>query len=123
VFSSIDTAGRYAYRNQPQIAAWNLARLAEALLPLIDADSSRAIELAEEALTEFGATYKANWLEGMRHKLGLVDDNPHTEELIFELLEMMEQAGADYTNTFRELTLQALAQVQDQSSNQSQEQV
>jgi len=116
VFSSIDTAGRYAYRNQPQIAAWNLARLAEALLPLIDADSTRGIELAEEALTEFGASYRKNWLAGMRKKLGLVDDNEQAEELIFDLLEMLEQAGADYTNTFRQLTQQALDQMQEQKS-------
>lgn len=106
VFSSIDTGGRYAYGNQPQIAAWNLARFAEALLPVIDPDSSRAVELAQQEISQFSALYKHHWLAGMRAKLGLANEAAEDEALIFELLEMMQEAGADYTNTFRGLTLQ-----------------
>jgi len=105
VFSSIDRQGRYAYGNQPPIAAWNLARLAEALLPLLDADEDRAIELAEDALGTFPGQYRRHWLEGMRAKLGLGNEEPEDEALIEELLEQMHKAQADYTNTFRALTL------------------
>jgi uncharacterized protein YdiU (UPF0061 family) len=74
VFSSIDHGGRYAYGNQPAIAAWNLARFAEALLPLIDEDADRAIEVATAALGAFGPQYEAAWSVGMRAKLGLRPD-------------------------------------------------
>ena len=72
VFSSIDVQGRYAYGNQPAIAQWNLARLAEALLPLIDAERARAIELATAAIERFETRFQHHWLAGMRAKLGLV---------------------------------------------------
>ena len=71
VFSSIDTRGRYAYANQPSIAQWNLARLAETLLPLIDEDSNRAIARATEVIHAFPEQYQRHWLTGMRAKLGL----------------------------------------------------
>ena len=71
VFSSIDQHGRYAFGNQPPIAQWNLTRLAEALLPLIDDDPDRAVEMATEVLEEFPADYHANLLRGQRAKLGL----------------------------------------------------
>ena len=72
VFSSIDTRGRYAYANQPKIAQWNLARLAETLVPLIDADENRAIARATEVVQAFPEIYERHWLKGMRAKLGLV---------------------------------------------------
>ena len=72
VFSSIDTRGRYAYANQPKIAQWNLARLAETLVPLIDADENRAIARATEVVHAFPEIYERHWLKGMRAKLGLV---------------------------------------------------
>ena len=71
VFSSIDTGGRYAYGNQPAVTQWNLARFAEALLPLIDDDQERAVAIATEALGTFGRAYVAAWADGMRDKLGL----------------------------------------------------
>ena len=70
VFSAIDHSGRYAYGNQPGIAQWNLARFAETLLPLIDPQPARAIELATAAVTAFSPLYDDHWLAGMRHKLG-----------------------------------------------------
>jgi uncharacterized protein YdiU (UPF0061 family) len=104
VFSSIDHAGRYAYGNQPGIAQWNLARLAEALLPLIDPDPKRAVALATEVLDEFAARFEGYWLAGMRAKLGLRTAEAGDAELVRALLDWMEKAKADFTNTFRDLS-------------------
>ena len=103
VFSSIDTHGRYAYQNQPKIAAWNLARLAETLLPLLHDDTKKAILLAQDIITDFEHMYHENWRVGMSAKLGL-DDNAENESIIHDLLQLMQQHKADYTNTFRALT-------------------
>jgi uncharacterized protein YdiU (UPF0061 family) len=104
VFSSIDQAGRYAYGNQPAIAQWNLARFAEALLPLFDADQQRAIALATGVLNEFPAVYERHWLAGMRQKLGLQTEEPGDRELAQALLDWMRAVRADFTNTFRDLS-------------------
>lgn len=108
VFSSIDRQGRYAYGNQPNIAAWNLARFAEALLPLLHDNQEEAIKLAEETISNFPELFHHNWLMGMRGKLGLFNEEPNDESLIQELLDMMLKYSADYTNTFRALTLNKL---------------
>jgi serine/tyrosine/threonine adenylyltransferase len=105
VFSSIDREGRYAYGNQPKIAGWNLARFAEALLPLLHEDEEQAIERAEDAIDEYPKLYQRYWLAGMRAKLGISDEDPEDEALIAELLTMMNKHHADYTNTFRAMTL------------------
>ncbi|AIQ69580.1 protein adenylyltransferase SelO [Paenibacillus graminis] len=105
VFSSIDREGRYAYGNQPNIAAWNLARFAETLLPLLHDDESQAVQLAEEAISDYTELYHENWLAGMRAKLGIFNEEQQDESLIEELLGMMQKHRADYTNTFRALTL------------------
>ncbi|WP_374019083.1 protein adenylyltransferase SelO [Paenibacillus thiaminolyticus] len=105
VFSSIDVQGRYAYGNQPYMAAWNLARLAEALLPLLHDKQEQAVELAEKEIAAFTKLYQRHWLAGMRAKLGLFNEEAEDEALIEELLELMEKHSADYTNTFRTLTL------------------
>lgn len=104
VFSSIDRQGRYAYGNQPPIAAWNLARFAETLLPLLHEEQAKAVELAQNLISGFGSVYRTRWLAGMRSKLGLSNDDPEDEALIEELLELMHKHGADYTNTFLALT-------------------
>jgi uncharacterized protein YdiU (UPF0061 family) len=104
VFSSIDRHGRYAYGNQPDIAQWNLARLAEALLPLLDPDTKKAVELANEAIHGFKATYQRHWLAGMKAKLGLFTDETDDTALIESLLAWMRQQSADFTNTFRALS-------------------
>lgn len=104
VFSSIDTQGRYAYGNQPNIAAWNLARFAETLLPLLHAEEERAIELAEAELARFVDAYRRNWLAGMRAKLGLFGEEADDQALAEDLLGLMLKHHADYTNTFRTLT-------------------
>ena len=108
VFSSIDRMGRYSYGNQPNIAQWNLARLAETLLPLIDEDSGKATRLAEEAIAGFGETYKEKWFSMMRSKLGLSEEKTEDESLVADLLGWMEQAQADYTNTFLDLSEEKL---------------
>jgi uncharacterized protein YdiU (UPF0061 family) len=104
VFSSIDHAGRYAYGNQPAIMQWNLARFAEALLPLIDPDQQTAIALATEALSEFPALFERHWLDGMRRKLGLQTAEAGDADLARSLLGWMHRSRADLTNTFRDLS-------------------
>lgn len=105
VFSSIDRRGRYAYGNQPRIAAWNLARLADTLLPLIDDDEDKAIDLAQEVIASFADLYRERWLDGMRAKLGLRLKEDEDRAIADELLRLMHDHGADFTDTFRALTL------------------
>lgn len=109
VFSSIDQQGRYAFANQPRIASWNLARLAETLLPLFADDEKQSIELAQAALVEFGESFNRHWLSGMRKKLGLQNEEEADSELVTALLSLMQQHQADYTNTFRRLSGSASA--------------
>jgi uncharacterized protein YdiU (UPF0061 family) len=104
VFSSIDSGGRYAYGNQPPIAQWNLARLAEAMLPLFDTDVDRAVERATQALDRFPDLFNQHRLDGMRAKLGLFTREDDDEALLEELLAWMRRESADFTNTFRSLT-------------------
>lgn len=104
VFSSIDTYGRYAYKNQPIIAEWNLSKLAGALLPLIDENEEQSIKLAQDALEEFDKLYKSSWNSGMRSKLGLFNEEQEDEKLFEMLLNLMYQHREDYTNTFIKLT-------------------
>ena len=103
VFSSIDHAGRYAYGNQSPIAHWNLTRLAEAMLPLFDADMDTAVERATVSLDTFVDQFERHWLNGMRAKLGLFTQEPEDTTLVQELLGWMKGASADFTNTFRTL--------------------
>jgi serine/tyrosine/threonine adenylyltransferase len=102
VFSSIDTFGRYAYGNQPAVAAWNLARFAETLLPLFSDDLDQAVALAQESLDGFGRQYVAAWSAGMRAKLGLrdVDDDVATP-LVAGLLDQLQQSRVDHTSFYR----------------------
>lgn len=106
VFSSIDRYGRYAYGNQPKIAAWNLARFAETLLPLLCEDQEQAIRTAQTAIDGFVKLYRCNWLGGMRAKLGMSNQEAEDEFLIETLLKLMQRQRADFTNTFRALTLE-----------------
>ena len=103
VFSSIDQAGRYAFANQPRLAGWNLARLAEALLGLIDADVERAVTRATEAVETFGRTFEPELLLLMRRKIGLERAEEGDQPLIHGLLDAMQKGAADYTLTFRRL--------------------
>jgi uncharacterized protein YdiU (UPF0061 family) len=105
VFSSIDRYGRYAYGNQPYIGGWNLARFAETLLPLLDKNEDKAVKLAQEAISGYMDLYHGNWLAGMRAKLGIFNEELEDRSLIEELLNLMLKYRADYTNTFRALTI------------------
>jgi uncharacterized protein YdiU (UPF0061 family) len=111
VFSSIDHGGRYAYANQPAAGEWNLARLAEALLPLIEEDQDRAITLATEALGSFRAEYDAAWSAGMRSKLGLAGDAPRADHLsaplLDLLLDLLRESHVDHTTFWRNLATAA----------------
>ncbi|WP_129598100.1 protein adenylyltransferase SelO [Anaerophilus nitritogenes] len=108
VFSSIDMYGRYAYGNQPHMAAWNLSRFAETIVPLLHVDQDKAVKMAQDAISDFPKLYHCNWLEGMRAKLGIFNEELQDESLIKSLLDMMHKYGADYTNTFRALTFNKL---------------
>jgi len=104
VFSSIDTEGRYAYKNQPAMGAWNLARFAESLLPLLHDNKESAIEQANREIAYYWECYNANWTDGMRAKLGIMDEKQDDTAIIAELLSLMETHKLDYTNTFRALS-------------------
>ena len=112
VFSSIDHRGRYAFANQPYVAQWNLARLAESLLPLIHDERQDAIAGAEESLNAFKPAYKDKWLAMMGTKLGLAEADKQDELLVTDLLDWMHSNSADYTNTFRDLGRQVLPENQ-----------
>jgi serine/tyrosine/threonine adenylyltransferase len=103
VFSAIDELGRYAYGNQPTIAQWNLARLAETLVPLLDPDPDWAIELANEAISACTSCFHEHWLAGMRDKLGLSNNEEGDLELAQALLRAMHENAADFTLTFPRL--------------------
>ena len=100
VFSSIDTQGRYSFANQPSIIQWNLVRLAECLLPLIDKDEKKSIEIAQNLINTFSSLFKDKWLQMMKKKLGIKDQSEDDEELINNLIKWMQQKKPDFTNTF-----------------------
>ncbi len=100
VFSSIDQMGRYAYCNQPIITKWNLSRFAECLIPLIDKDQNKSVELATEIIDSFEKKYEEKWLNMMRDKLGLFGVDEKDKFLILDLLTWMHEKKLDYTNTF-----------------------
>ena len=104
VFSSIDQYGRYAYANQPEILTWNLARLAETLIPHVDTKKERAIELLTETIECIQPLYESYWLSGMRSKIGLTTEDILDQELINDLLKIMEAGQADFTLVFRRLS-------------------
>jgi uncharacterized protein YdiU (UPF0061 family) len=109
VYSSIDSGGRYAYGNQPPVAEWNLARLAEALLPLLHEDQEQAVARAVEVLQTFRPRYNAAWSAGMRAKLGLPDglDDAVTGSLAEDWLALLQAIGVDHTSAHRLLATAA----------------
>jgi len=115
VFSSIDKFGRYSFSNQPPITKWNLARLAECLIPLIDKNEDQAIKIATEIIDNFQNIYEIKWLNMMRDKLGLFGEDKDDLELINNLLNWMQSNQADYTNTF--CFLMNINSIQDQIYN------
>ena len=103
VYSSIDYRGRYAYGNQPGIAQWNLAQLAQTLLPLLAEDAESAREEAQAAIDAFGQRFERAYGERFRAKLGCMQSHEDDGDLIGSLLQAMADSGADFTNTFRAL--------------------
>jgi serine/tyrosine/threonine adenylyltransferase len=103
VFSSIDQNGRYAYSNQSAVAQWNLARLAETLAPLLDEKEDKALELANEIISAWPAQYERHFLNGMRRKLGLQNEQLEDSKLISGWLSLLETNAMDFTNSFRAL--------------------
>ena len=107
VFSSIDGHGRYAFGNQPDIAAWNLARLAETLLPLLSDDQQKAVATATEVLVSFPVQYRSQLLRGQRAKLGLrrnePDDDGADAALADDWLKLLHAGGVDFTLGWRRL--------------------
>ena len=103
VFSSIDHAGRYAYGQQPRIMAWNLARLAEAMLPLFDADETAALAIAQAELDRFGDIFEAAYHAGLLRKIGIAEGREGDMELVQDLLTRMAEGAMDFTNSFRAL--------------------
>ncbi len=104
VFSSIDRGGRYAYNNQPSIGHWNLAALAQALLPLISSDQAEAVEMAQQAVNEFPAHYDQAFQQGICKKLGLAEIQPEDAALSADLFDIMQKQHADFTHTFYHLS-------------------
>ncbi|MFN3664357.1 protein adenylyltransferase SelO [Yoonia sp.] len=103
VYSAIDQQGRYAYANQPQIAAWNMAQFATALIPLMD-DADKAVADFTAAVHNFAPVYGKAWLGVFAAKLGIADPGSKDMPLITDLLALMEQDGADFTATFAALS-------------------
>jgi uncharacterized protein YdiU (UPF0061 family) len=102
-FSFIDRDGRYAFGNQPSIAHWNLARLAEALLPLMSDETETAIQIAEETLESFPAVFKNAHLECMTKKIGIPSGKESDEPIVNALLDLLRTEKVDYTLSFRHL--------------------
>lgn len=121
VYSSIDETGRYAYRNQPLVAEWNLARLAESLLPLLHDGQEQAVDLAVEALGQFRPQYSDTWSAGMKAKLGFREglDDEVTSPLVDELVALLQESRADYTSFFRHLGKAARGQAEPARSQVS----
>jgi serine/tyrosine/threonine adenylyltransferase len=104
VFSSIDSNGRYSYGNQPKIIKWNIARFAEALLPIIHPDKEKSLELAQNAIDGFDEIWKKKYYGTMLNKIGFEIDKPELYSLVDELFDLMKNLKMDYTNTFRALS-------------------
>ena len=103
-FSSIDRNGRYAYANQPAILSWNLTRFAETLVPHVDTNKDRAVELLTDEIEKIQPLYESHWLAGMRSKLGLSTEDPEDLDLVNDLLWVMKDGHADFTLVFRRLS-------------------
>ena len=122
VFSSIDSMGRYAFGNQAKIAQWNLARLAECILPLLDSDEKKAIALATDIIETFDGVYDDYYLGGMRRKFGFLSNKPKDKSIIDEFLDLMQRFGVDYTLVMRGLcsavkTSSDITELSDKFSN------
>ncbi|MFT3930856.1 MAG: YdiU family protein [Spongiibacteraceae bacterium] len=113
VYSSIDQRGRYAFRNQPPIAHWNLSWLAQSLLPLLDdTDEKAAVAMAQTALDGFATQFQSVYRDGMLKKIGFSQASDENIALLEDLFQRMTESSADYT-----LTLRRLAELVDTTAN------
>jgi len=112
VFSSIDSHGRYKYGSQAHAAHWNLTKLAESLIPLLNKNMDEAVKLAGAAIDKYANELNHAWISGMRSKLGLFEEEGEDFTLAQELLEWMENSKVDYTETFRDLSYANLSKNQ-----------
>ena len=110
VFSSIDTEGRYSYQNQVAMVSWNLCRFAETLLPLINDNEDKAIDIAQNCLAKFTGLAISNIISEMCSKIGIFEPDSNDESLLNDLLDMMKKYKEDYTNTFLALTFEDFPQ-------------
>ena len=110
VFSSIDLNGRYEYGSQAHVAHWNLTKLAESLLPLLHENMDDALKLAEVSISGYAKEFNSAWISGMRSKLGLFNEEEDDYELAQNLFKWMENAKADFTSTFRDLSYERLSE-------------
>ena len=109
VFSSIDRNGRYEYGSQSHIAYWNLTKLAESLLPLLHESMDEAMKLAEASISQYVNDFNSAWISGIRSKLGLLNEEEGDYVLAQNLFRWMENAKADFTSTFRDLSYQNIS--------------
>ena len=122
VYSSIDTVGRYAFGNQPEIAHWNITRFAECLLPLINADTNKAIEQVEPLISEFPDRFNQVYIEIMGKKLGLTSFQQEDQKLLFSVLDRLKERSMDYTNSFDLLTKSLMSEASaSQAKNEFEE--
>ena len=110
VFSSIDHGGRYAYSNQPNVALWNLAQFATALVPLIASNREEALEKATESINAFPDAYQSEWLSVFGRKLGIAKASPHDSDLIRSFLALLADSDSDFTVAFRNLAQLVVAE-------------
>jgi uncharacterized protein YdiU (UPF0061 family) len=111
VYSSIDTQGRYAFGSQPEIMQWNIARLAECLLPLINADKNKAIDKMGAIIAEFPFRFKQVYMKMMGKKFGLTSFQQEDQKLLFSVLDRLKERKLDYTITFDFLTKSLTSEV------------
>ncbi len=104
VFSSIDHGGRYAYRNQPPVAHWNLSVLTQALLPFLDNDPDKALASGQAAINAFPDLYQTAFQQRISAKLGIVNPGPDDTSLIQDFFDLMQTEHTDFTLTFRYLS-------------------
>ena len=112
-FSSIDSGGRYAFARQPEMALWNLTRLANALLPILSDDPEYAVSVAKAALEEFDDCFRSSWIHVMRSKFGLGRQLEQDESLMCRFLDILRDSQADFTLSFRSLNDALLPEASD----------
>jgi len=121
VFSSIDKNGRYSYGNQPYIGSWNMARFTETIMHLFDKDKDKALEIANNELSKFDELYHKHYISIMALKLGIKEHKESDKDLSDQLLSLMETHKEDYTNTFKNLTINDLESISMSNSKEFKE--